>query len=425
MRASGFLKSVLTLLSGSVTAQVVLLLTNLLMARWYAPEVLGEFRVFAPIVFIGALVACGGYELAIMLPKKDRDAYALMALSRKILLCFLLLLLPLAFFLSADLAEWFKAPSLSFWAVFWPLSMCLEGAFNLMHQFLVRKKQYKNISFTLLSYALLYACIALIGSQIELSVHVFYIAWISAQVLKVSLYVGFYLQQRQKDASLLKNEKPSPNLAKVYWQYPVFHLGSGLTNTASKEGVAPLLSAYYGSAAAGLYSVAFQLLFLPMRFLSQSVTTVFYQRVTSAKSLGPKYVKRETLNTVFFLLLVSTLPTFFLTFFGADLFGFLFGDEWRDAAVFIKWLAAFAIISSVASPLTSLVNVKFKLASFFAFNLALLVSRLGAVVLGAYWAYGAEATVQLYGFSAFLGAVVLIVWMLQLAGIFKKNPSVG
>lgn len=422
MAQSGFLKSVLTLLSGSVAAQSILLLSNLLMARWYSPEVLGEFRVFGPVVFISALLACGGYELAIMLPKKDRDAYALVRLSSKILLTCLLLLTPIAFLLRFWLADVFNAPSLSFWALFWPLSIFMEGAFNLMHQFLVRKKRYKNASITFLSYALVYAAIALIGSQIRLSVHIFFIAWLSAQLVKVSLYWWFYQKQKREDASLFQ-EPATPQLAQKYWQYPVFHLGSSFTNTASKESVAPMLSAFYGSATAGLYGLAYQVLFLPMRFLSQSVTTVFYQRVAKARDMGPKHVKRETLNTVFFLLLVSTLPTFFLTFFGADLFALLFGEEWRDAAVFIKWLAAFAVVSSVASPLTSLVNVKFKLASFFAFNLLLLVSRLGAVALGAYWGQGAEVSIQLYGLAAFLGALVLIVWMLQLAGIFKKEPS--
>ena len=77
----------------------------------------------------------------------------------------------------------------------------------------------------------------------------------------------------------------------------------------------------------------------------------------------------------------------------------------------------------MASPLTSLVNVRFKLGAFFVFNLALMLSRLGAVALGAYYENSAEWTISLYGWVAFAGAMVLILWMLQLAGLFKRAEN--
>jgi len=427
MFRSGFFKSVTTLLSGSATAQLILLLANFLMARWYGPELVGEFRVFVPGVFIVALIANGGYELAIMMPTRDRDAYAILKLSSRILFVIFLLLLPVGVFFKASLSDLFNVPSLAFWAMFWPVSIAMEGGCNSLHQFLVRKKQYRKLSIILLTYAAVYSAMALAGTQIWFSVHVFYIAWISAQAVKLALYLAFYFNEKSKDQKMLQAEMPSQNLAWRYWQYPAFHLGSGFFNTTSKESVAPLLSALYGSTVAGLYSMAFQVLFLPMRFLSQSVTTVFYQRIARAREIGEEQVKRETLNTLFFLLLVSALPTFILALFGADFFAWLFGEEWRDAGTYIKWLAAFAVVASVASPLTSLVNVKFKLGWFFLFNVALLLTRVGAVALGGYMALGAEMTIELYGWAAFAGATVLVVWMLQLAGIFKrsKNDSAG
>ncbi|MFY0673048.1 MAG: oligosaccharide flippase family protein [Bacteroidia bacterium] len=415
MFRSGFFKSVITLLSGSATAQIIMVLSYFIIARWFGPDFIGEIRVFASITLIGALLVNGGYELAIMLPSRSADSLQLLKLCFRILLVSLLIMAPIGFFLSGQIAVLLKAPALNLWAKILPFSIFMEGAINLLHQFLVRNKKYKNLSFALLSYAIVYAIIALPGVYTTTNINWLFTALVISQLVKLVFYFVSFLKVKNNTGGVPKSRK---ELASKYIDYPLFHLGSGAANMASREMVVPMLSSYFGAGAAGLYSMSIQILYLPMRFLTQAVPQVFYQRIAKARNLGIKYVRRETLTALSFLLLVSAIPTFILALFGPDLFAWALGEKWRASGEFIKWLAAFAVVGSVVSPLTSLMNVNFKLRAFFIFNVLLLVSRLGAIAIGAKMG-GAQIAIAYYGLAAFIGAIMLGVWLFVLSGIIK------
>ncbi|MGB0430573.1 MAG: oligosaccharide flippase family protein [Bacteroidia bacterium] len=414
MFKSGFFKSVITLLSGSASAQLIMVLSYFVLARWYGPENIGEIRVFASITLTAALLVNGGYELAVMLPSKNIQALALVKLCFKILWVSLIILIPIGFIFNNQIAELLNAPAFKIWAMALPFSIFMEGAINLLHQFLVRNKKYKRLSIALLSYAIVYASVGLLGSYYKLNINWLFGSLLGAQFVKLILYVLAYVKIRKTIKPEILTIKP----ARKYIDYPLFHLGSGVANLASREMVVPLLSAYFGATAAGLYSMSIQILYLPMRFLTQAVPQVFYQRIAKARNLGIKYVRRETLTAMSFLLFVSAIPTFILALFGPDLFAWALGEKWRASGEFIKWLAAFAVVGSVVSPLTSLMNVNFKLRAFFVFNVLLLVSRLGAIAIGAKMG-DAEIAIAYYGMAALIGAIILGIWLFILSGIIK------
>lgn len=420
MFKSGFFKSVITLLQGSAGAQVIMVATYFVLARWYGPDSIGEIRNYTAIVLTVALLVNGGYELAIMLPKKSADALGLVSLSFRILIIFLAVLWPLGFFLREEIADILNSRAFGFWAILLPLSIFMEGLINLLHQYLVRAKRYRKLSMALLAYAIVYSVVALAGSWHHLNIHWLFGALFFAQTIKFLFYISAFFIEKKRTEAFKGSLK---DLSKEFKDYPSYHLGSGLANQASREMVAPLLSSFFGSGASALYGTTLQILNLPMRFLSQAVPQVFYQRVAKAKELGEKHVKRETLNVLYFMLLVSAIPTFILAVFGPDLFAWALGEKWRASGEFVKWLGAFAVVGSVASPLTSLINVNLKLKSFFLFNILLLVSRLGAIVLGAQFG-GAEVSIAFYGWMALAGALVLLFWMLKLAGIIKLKSNV-
>ncbi|MBI1183203.1 oligosaccharide flippase family protein [bacterium] len=421
MFKSGFFKNVITLLSGSATAQVLMVLSYFIIARWYGPENIGEIRVYVSIVLIASLLVNGGYELAIMLPENNGNALQLVRLCGRILLATLLVTLPMAFFLRHAIAAQLNAPALEIWAVALPFSMVMEGAINLLSQFLVRNKKYKLLASGLLVYALVYSAVGLLGSWYRLSIHWLFVALVLSQLIKLAIFFfGFY--RVKKGLSTEQSLAPAA-LARQFWQYPTYHLFSGVTNLASREMVVPMLSAFFGAATAGLFSTTLQILNLPMRFLIQAVPQVFYQRIAVAQKRGPRFVKRETLTALSFLLLVSAVPTFLLALAGPELFAYFLGEKWRASGEFIKYLAPFAVLSSVVSPITSLVNVQFKLLTFFWFNLALMCSRLGSIYIAEILTGNALTAIMWYGILAFVGALLLGLWMLKLAGVLGTSNN--
>ena len=78
---NSFYKNVFTLLKGNSIAQAIPLLISPILARIYSPESFAYFGVYMSILAILTVFVTGKYELAIMLPKKDRDALNVFALS--------------------------------------------------------------------------------------------------------------------------------------------------------------------------------------------------------------------------------------------------------------------------------------------------------------------------------------------------------
>ena len=78
---SPFIKSILTLVTGSSIAQAITLLVTPILSRIYSPADFGVFTFFMAIVGAFALIATLRYEIAIMLPKKDQEAVNIVSLS--------------------------------------------------------------------------------------------------------------------------------------------------------------------------------------------------------------------------------------------------------------------------------------------------------------------------------------------------------
>jgi len=79
--ASASARHVLTLMTGTTLAQAIALAISPILTRLYAPEQFGVFALYLSIVALLAIVATGRYELAIVLPESDVDAWHLCALA--------------------------------------------------------------------------------------------------------------------------------------------------------------------------------------------------------------------------------------------------------------------------------------------------------------------------------------------------------
>lgn len=410
-----------TLLTGSVGAQVLLLITYFLLAKWYGPDGIGELRVYTSITLTMAILMSGSYELALMLTESERETQAHIKLCLRIAAWVTVILVPIGFFFSDSLAVWLQSPSLRFWAKILPISILMEGLINLFHQYLTKKEKYKQLSLAIFIYGVCFSIVALASSQRELDVDVLFTALVLAQFVKLLLYLWQYHKSKESAFALSGNDIKKQ--AAKFKEYPTYHLGSALANYGSRELVSPLLSSFFGPAVTGLYSMANQILFLPMRFLMQVVPQVFYQRIAAARNIGKRAVRKETISALLMLFVVSTIPTLLLAIFGPNLFATLLGEKWVGSGEFIKWLVLFAIISSMASPLTGMFNIKLKLKPLFFLNIGLLITRLGAIYIGGKLE-NSDTAIALFGIAAALGAAFMLVWILRLSGVLGNKENI-
>ena len=78
---ASFIKNVTILSIGTALAQAVSIISIPVLSRLFPPEAFGVAAVFASVGGIGGIISCLRYDLAIMLPKEEKDAASVFFLS--------------------------------------------------------------------------------------------------------------------------------------------------------------------------------------------------------------------------------------------------------------------------------------------------------------------------------------------------------
>src|SRR5690554_4361739 len=143
---SKYTRNVLTLMTGTGLAQAIPIAISPILTRLYTPEEFGMFGMYLAIVAILAVAATGRYELAILLPKNDKDAINILILSILLSALFSVLLLIVVIAFGEKIALLFGEPSLSKWLLWVPVSVLLVGAYQSLNYWSNRKAHYKRLA---------------------------------------------------------------------------------------------------------------------------------------------------------------------------------------------------------------------------------------------------------------------------------------
>ena len=86
-------RNVSTLVAGTALAQLIPILLQPLLRRFYSPEIYGAYAVYMSVVGILFAVSSFRYEQAIIHPRKDKESANILALSQSLNFLFSILLL--------------------------------------------------------------------------------------------------------------------------------------------------------------------------------------------------------------------------------------------------------------------------------------------------------------------------------------------
>ena len=137
-----FGRNVLTVMGGIGVAQAIAVLISPVLTRLYSPADFGVLALYVSLVAIGAVVATLRYELAILLPKNDREAcdLAVAAVYAALVSCSLGVFVILV---SLAVVDDFAAMSgLGFWLYVIPLSVFLTALYQSLGYWVNRKSRY-------------------------------------------------------------------------------------------------------------------------------------------------------------------------------------------------------------------------------------------------------------------------------------------
>jgi len=349
---SPFVRNLITLFSGSVIAQIIPLAAAPLLSRLFTPQDFGIYELFAGAAAILAVVASARYELAIMLPDNDQDAFSLVGAATTIAGAVSILAALGGYLFHPFLGSTFGVEEGELFFALLPLLGFWLALVQIGHYWFTRRSRFAGIA----SRRIVQNGITT-GSQIAAGVnHLPAGPWGLIGGLIAGTATGalwFFAVARQDAVNYARIASRWENIRRIairYREFPLKNLPAHLLNIVANQLPSVLFIALFGPLAAGFYALTRRVLATPLSFLADAFTDVFRQRASEdyqrTGSCRPIFVKTLWATTLF-----ATPPFLALLFFAPPLFALVFGEPWREAGRYAQLLAPMYAMRFLASPL--------------------------------------------------------------------------
>ncbi|MCD4663795.1 MAG: oligosaccharide flippase family protein, partial [Bacteroidales bacterium] len=377
---SEFLKNVATLMTGTAIAQAIPVLISPVLSRLYTPEDFGILALYVSITAVFSVISTGRYELAIMLPEKEKDAVSLVALSMTITIFVSIICLLLVLLFKEPITNIFKDPGISPWLIFIPLFVLFAGIYQTFNYLSTRNKTFKKNALSKImqtstagstNLALGFSIPGAAGLLIGFIVGRFFAAYILAYKFAFSIkekFVGITLE----DIRIV---------ARKYYYFPKYNMPHALLNTLSSNFPILLLTSYFPISFIGWYNFSVYVMLTPMTLISASTAQVFFQKVTSLSNEGKKILPsiKRIIKTLFF---AGIIPVIVFMIFAPDLFSFVFGEEWVESGYYTQLLLPYFFMVFIVSTISFVPAVLEQQKKAFVLEIIYFILKFVALVVG-------------------------------------------
>lgn len=348
----GFIRDVAKLASAAVVSQLIVIGTIPILTRLFDPAAFGLLALFTAATTILGTIACLRYDMAIVLPRSDRQAGALFWLCIVIAAILSMAVAMASWLFGARLLGTLDASTLE--PVLWmlPVYILFLGFAMAVNGYNTRARRFGAIARGKIIHSSGSQGLKLLGGALGMATGSMLI--VSACLARVieSIYLMSLLSKTQNrpkysDTSVSRCRA----VIRRYRQFPLYGVPTGLIVTFGPRMPAILLVALFSPTIAGLYALTERMLKLPSGIVGSAVGNVYRQRAAVAKHEGNLNKVIEALYPR--MLSFGSFPILVLAFFGPDLFGFVLGSEWEEAGRFAALLAPWILLSFCHSPISS------------------------------------------------------------------------
>jgi len=411
---SEYFRNTLTLVSGNTIAQIIPLLAEPFLTRLFPPEDFGLLALFISISSLFAVIATGRYELAIMLPSKEKDAMNLVGLSFVVTMIITLFSLLVVWVFNNPICWLLRSPDISGYLYFVPLVVLFSGLAQTLNYWFSRKKNFRKISIARIVQSSASAGTGIGAGFLKMGTF----GLISAQMLG-HIFSGLYFLLRflKVDSDKLKHISPGEMkaMASKYAEFPRINSLYIFADTAQYSGISFLIAYFFSNVLLGFYSRTFRILTVPLSFIGSAISHVFYQKA-SVIFRDDGNLRKFSLQTLLGTALVG-LPIFvIIIIFGPDLFAFVLGQPWRPAGLYAQILSPWIFMKFITQPLSQIPMIVDKQKKMFLFSFISIILIFGSLIYGGLIVKNLEVGFYLVSISQFIYSLVLIYWLLHITG---------
>ncbi|MCE7792392.1 oligosaccharide flippase family protein [Salipaludibacillus sp. CUR1] len=414
-----FVKNVIILSSGTAAAQLIALLLTPIITRLYGPYAYGLMGTFAAVISIIGPIASLTFPIAIVLPKREKEAIGIMKLSLLTTIFISLISILVLIILNNHIIKYFDLEGIASFLYLIPIAMFLSGILQITEQWLIRTKQF-NISakITFLQAVIVNGGKAGVGFLYPVA-SVLIIFTALRQGLKALLLILFTRDIKDLLILLFREKVSYRKLIWKYRDFPLYRAPEICINAISTNLPTVLLTIFFGPASAGFYSIGKTVLNIPSQLIGKSVGDVFYPRITEAansnENLTPLILKATLI-----LGAIGFIPFGIVVLFGPVLFSFVFGEEWLIAGEYARWIALWSYFSFMNRPSVRALPVLSAQAFHLIYTIFMLITRVIVIAIGFFVFSSDIVAVTLFGTaSAFLN-IGLILMTLYISVRFDR-----
>lgn len=418
-RSSSLIQGLFLLTSGSVIAQIIGVLAAPLLSRLYTPEQFGVLGTILAVSFVISTISSFQYEMAIVLEKDDAKVQALQRL------CLFLLSLVTGISTVILLAA-------SFWLVYmgnnsefvrylpWAIPIAFfTGLFNIYIFRLTREKAYKTSSLSLigrrLSTVLFQLILGLLGAKA--------LGLILGNVIGCIVALGIVILLERSLFTSGYELISIKQVAKTYYRFAYYTAPQKLLNMVSNQLPIFMLGHYYSGDTVGAYFFAMRILQLPATFIGEAIRRTFYIEATGLLDNIPK-LRRIYLKITGALAATIIIPVIILFIWGPELFAFVFGDNWREAGDYSRWMFLWVGMAFVNPPSVMLYNVLNMQRCALVIDGLLFLLRYLSLLFGGLFFADATNTIIVYSLVGLLiNGLIIIIVILKLNALTKIKMS--
>ena len=366
-----FAKDVLTLLTGTVAAQALMMAALPVLTRAYSAEQFGYFGAYSAAVGILAIFINARIDLAVVAARADAVAATLAAVS---ILCALSLGIALTTLTALIVWGWalyFHLDPL-YWIATIPAAASAVAIFNTYCAWHNRKSRFRMIAGRRFVQSLLMvtlqsafvwliplgtglmfgSCLAYVATAIFWSVH----TWKKDRAEFILVSMNEFWIEFRSIRSFSSKAITVDVISQALYQLPLLFFGY-----------------MYSAQTMGYYTLTQRILGTPANLVGGAVAEVFRQRATQA------YAVRGNCRAVFsdtlrLLTLIVCLSAPVLLWVLPDIFAALFGQAWREAGRYSQILLPVFALKFVSHPLSYVILLRGKLAIEIRLHVLMLVT---------------------------------------------------
>lgn len=394
---SAYARNVLTLMTGTSLAQAIPIAISPILTRVYSPEDFGLFSFYMALVAVAVVLVTGRYELAILLPRRERDALNITALVLILSLFISIFLAIIIFIFNKKIVHLLGNPDIGPWLYWVPISTWLMGTYQGLNYWSNRKSQYRRlaISRTAQSGG---------GSLIQLGLGFFkkgalglVVGQIFGQLFSSSMLARMIWKD---DKELIRGIRLKRIflLSCKYSRFPKYMILGQLFNNASGYMPIFLFGVFFGPAVVGLYSLSQRVILAPMVLIGEAIGDVYRSEAATI------YRKEGScLNlfkfTFFKLIILSFFVTVPIFLWGEYIYAFLFGEQWREAGKIASLLSLMIFFQGISSPMSQTILLENLQKIDLAWQVLRFILAIGSIYFGYKMSLGYELTILAFSIS--------------------------